>query len=300
MELRNLITFLKIVETGSFSKAAEQLRYSQSTVTVQIQQLEEELNVQLFDRIGKKVYVTEKGRELECHAQKIIELSQKISAIGGEEQELQGTLRIAVLDSLVTVVLPAVLKEYHARYPKVDIIVKTADNVFDAERQLAQNEVDLAIITHDQRSAKHFVKTILKETQFVFATSPVHPLTKKDTISLAEIAENDVIITNQQFYFSDMSNEDTKKTLEYIIKPRFDIWNPIGAMELAKQGCGIALLPYYLIQDAAEKGELCVLNVPELHFTVWLQMLHHEQKTITPQMSAFSKLMKEIYHREDQ
>ncbi|MBQ3568063.1 MAG: LysR family transcriptional regulator [Anaerotignum sp.] len=295
MELRNLITFLKIVETGSFSKAAEQLRYSQSTVTVQIQQLEDEMQVQLFDRIGKKVYVTEKGRELEIHAQKMIELSQKIVSIGGEEQELQGTLRVAALDSLITAVLPSVLREFHARYPKVDIIVKTADNVFDAERQLSQNEVDLAIVTHDKRSAKHFIKTILKETQFVFAASPAHPLTKKSNITLEEIAENDVIITNQQFYFSDMSNEDTKKTLEYIIKPRFDIWNPIGAMELAKQDCGIALLPYYLMQDSVEKGELCVLNVPELHFTVWLQMMHHEQKTITPQMRAFCKLMKEIY-----
>ena len=295
MELRNLSTFLKIVETGSFSKAAEQLRYSQSTVTVQIQQLEEELNVQLFDRIGKKVYVTEKGRELEAYAQKMLELSQKISAIGGEEQELQGTLRIAALDSLITSTLPAALREFHARYPKVDIIVKTADNVFDAERQLSQNEVDLAIITHDKRSTKHFVKTILKETHFFFATSPAHPLTKKETISLSEIAENDVIITNQQFYFSDMANEDTKKTLDYIIKPRFDIWNPIGAMELAKQDCGIALLPHYLIQNAVEKGELCILNVPELHFPVWLQLLHHEQKAITPQMAAFYRLMKEIY-----
>lgn len=295
MELRNLITFLKIVETGSFSKAAEQLRYSQSTVTVQIQQLEEELNVQLFDRIGKKVYVTEKGRELEIHAQKMIELSQKIASIGGEEQELQGTLRIAALDSLITASLPSILREFHARHPKVDIIVKTADNVFDAERQLSQNEVDLAIVTHDKRSAKHFVKTILKETQFVFAAAPSRPLSQKNTVTLAEIAENDVIITNQQFYFSDMSNENTKKTLEYIIKPRFDIWNPIGAMELAKQDCGIALLPYYLIQSAVENGELCVLNVPELNFPVWLQILHHEQKAITPQMSAFCKLMKEIY-----
>ena len=295
MELRNLITFLKIVETGSFSKAAEQLRYSQSTVTVQIQQLEEELNVQLFDRIGKKVYVTEKGRELESHAQKMIELSQKIASIGGEEQELQGTLRIAALDSLITAVLPSVLREFHARHPKIDIIVKTAANVFDAERQLSQNEVDLAIVTHDKRSAKHFTKTILKETRFVFAASPSRPLSQKKTVTLSEIAENDVIITNQQFYFSDMSNEDTKKTLEYIIKPRFDIWNPIGAMELAKQDCGIALLPHYLIQDAVEKGELCELNVPELNFTVWLQLLHHEQKAITPQMTAFCKLIKEIY-----
>ena len=239
MELRNLITFLKIVETGSFSKAAEQLRYSQSTVTVQIQQLEEELNVQLFDRIGKKIYVTEKGRELETHAQKMIDLSQKIASIGGEELELQGTLRIAALDSLLTASLPSILREFHSRYPKVDIIVKTADNVFDAERQLSQNEVDLAIVTHDKRSTKHFAKTILKETRFVFAAAPTHPLAQKQTVTLAEIAENDVIITNQQFYFSDMSNEDTKKTLEYIIKPRFDIWNPLGAMELAKQDCGI-------------------------------------------------------------
>ncbi|MBQ7102982.1 MAG: LysR family transcriptional regulator, partial [Anaerotignum sp.] len=214
MDLRNLITFLKIVETGSFSKAAEQLRYSQSTVTVQIQQLEEELNVQLFDRIGKKVYVTEKGRELETHAQKMIELSQRIASIGGEEQELQGTLRIAALDSLITASLPSILREFHSRHPKVDIIVKTADNVFDAERQLSQNEVDLAIVTHDKRSTKHFTKTILKETQFVFAAAPALPLSQKKTVTLAEIAENDVIITNQQFYFSDMSNENTKKTLE--------------------------------------------------------------------------------------
>ncbi len=295
MELRNLITFLKIVETGNFSKAAEQLRYSQSTVTVQIQQLEEELNVQLFDRIGKKVYVTEKGRELESYAQKMIELSEKISAIGGEEKEMQGTLRIAALDSLITAVLPSILREFHTRHPQVDIIVKTADNVFDAERQLSQNEVDLAFITHDKRSTKHFVKTILQETRFVFAAAPTRALTGKSPISLAEIAENDVIITNQQFYFSDMSNEDTKKTLEYIIKPRFDIWNPIGAMELAKQDCGIALLPHYLILDAVEKGELYVLDVPELNFPVWLQLLHHEQKVITPQMNAFCKLVKEIY-----
>lgn len=296
MELRNLITFLKIVETGSFSKAAEQLLYSQSTVTVQIQQLEEELQVQLFDRIGKKVYVTEKGRELEAYAQKMIELSQKITAIGGEEQELQGSLRIAALDSPITSILPAILKEFHHRHPKVDIIVKTAANVFDAERQLTQNEVDLAFVSHDKRNTKNFVKTILKETRFVFAAAPTCPLVKKDSLTLAEIAEHDVIITNQQFYFSDMSNEDTKKTLEYIIKPRFDVWNPIGAMELAKQDCGIALLPFYLIEDAVKKGELCVLNVPELHFPVWLQVLHHENKFCTPQMNAFFKLLKDYYH----
>ncbi len=84
MELRNLITFLKIIETGSFSKAAEQLLYSQSTVTIQIQQLEEELNILLFDRIGKKVFVTEKGREVAEYARQMVRLSEKISLVGAE------------------------------------------------------------------------------------------------------------------------------------------------------------------------------------------------------------------------
>ena len=128
---------------------------------------------------------------------------------------------------------------------------------------------------------------------------PTRPLTKKKpVVTLAEIAENDVIITNQQFYFSDMSNEYTKNTLAYLIKPRFDLWNPIAAMELAKLDCGIALLASYLVEDAVKKGELCTLNVPELDFTVWLQVLRHEQKAVTPQMSAFYKLLREYYKSE--
>ena len=294
MELRNLITFLKIVETGSFSKAAEQLLYSQSTVTVQIQQLEEELNVQLFDRIGKKVFVTEKGRELETYAQQMIELSQKISAIGGEEQELQGNLRIASFDSLITALLPAILREFYERHPKVRVTVKTAANILEAERLLSQNEVDLAFIAYDKRDTKSFSRMILKEARFVFATSPSHPLSKKEVISLDEIAHNDVIVMNQQFSFSELSNEHTK-ILGHIIKPAFDIWNPMGALELAKKACGVTLLPYYLIEDYVKRGDLCVLNVPELTFNVWIQTLHHENKFTTPQMNAFFKLLKEYY-----
>ena len=147
------------------------------------------------------------------------------------------------------------------------------------------------------KNGKNFIKTILKEAHYVFVAAPTRPLTKKPVVTLAEIAENDVIITNQQFYFSDMSNEYTKNTLAYLIKPRFDLWNPIAAMELAKLDCGIALLASYLVEDAVKKGELCTLNVPELDFTVWLQVLRHEQKAVTPQMSAFYKLLREYYKK---
>lgn len=295
MELRNLITFLKIIETNSFSKAAEQLMYSQSTVTIQIQQLEEELNTKLFERIGKKIFLTAEGHELKLYAQQISELTQKISAIGGEEQEMKGTLRIASFDSLITTVLPDILKLYHDRYPNVHVTLKTADSILEAEHLLRQNDADFAFISYDRRTSKEFAKLFLKEARFVFLAAPEHPLVKERDISLEEIARHTVIIMNKHFSFSELSNDETKH-LSQIITPTFDIWNPNGAMEAAIRGIGITLLPYYLVEDAIRKGKLCVLDVPELDFIVWLQTVCHYRKTITPQMNAFYKLIKEYYH----
>lgn len=294
MELRNLITFLKIVEYNSFSKAAEHLAYSQSTVTIQMQQLEEELNTKLFERIGKKIFLTAEGEELKRYAQQIFELTQRIFAIGAEEQELKGTLRISSFDSLITAILPAILKLYHERYPGVHVTIKTADSILEAENQLRQNEADFAFISYDKRISTEYEKHFLQKARFVFAAAPTHPLTRQEQVSLEEIAKHDVIIMNKQFSFSELSNEDTKH-LEQMITPAFDIWNPIGAMEAAKCGIGITLLPEYLMKDAVSKGELCILNVPELDFVVWLQTVYHYRKTITPQMNAFFKLLKEYY-----
>ena len=135
----------------------------------------------------------------------------------------------------------------------------------------------------------------MKEAHFVFAAPPDHPLANQKNLSITEIAEHDVIIMNKQFSFSELSTEETKH-LRQEIEPIFDIWNPIGAMELAKCGVGITLLPDYLITDAVQKKELCILDVPDLDFSFWIQTVCHHSKTVTPQMDAFFKLIKEYYH----
>ncbi len=294
MELRNLITFLKIIENNSFSKAAEQLAYSQSTITTQIHQLEEELNVKLFDRIGKKIFLTDEGHELKLYAQQILELTQKISCIGNEEQELKGHLRIASFDSLITAVLPPILKIFHQEYPGIQVTVKTADSILEAEHLLRRNDADFAFISYDKRSHKEYEKLFLQEAKFVFAAVPEHPLAGRKNVTLEDISQYDVIIMNRQFSFSELSNEETKHLINYIT-PIFDIWNPNGAMELAKCGIGITLLPQYLIEDSVRKGELCILDVPELRFNFWIQTVCHYRKTVTPQMNAFYKVIKEYY-----
>lgn len=85
MEIRNITTFLKVAATQNFSKAAEQLGYSQSAVTIQIQQLERELQTQLFERIGKRVYLTENGQEFVSYANQVMNAVEQAAAFSGEK-----------------------------------------------------------------------------------------------------------------------------------------------------------------------------------------------------------------------
>ena len=93
MEVRNLVTFLKVTELKSFSRAAEALDYSQSAVTVQIQQLERELGVQLFDRIGKTVSITQYGKDFVSYARDVVSAIARASAFASADSELSGTVR---------------------------------------------------------------------------------------------------------------------------------------------------------------------------------------------------------------
>ena len=93
MELRNLITFVRIAEVQNFSKTAEQLGYSQSAVTMQIKQLEQELHTQLFERIGKQAKLTQAGERLLPHALDILNSVRKAETVAQEPKQIPGRLR---------------------------------------------------------------------------------------------------------------------------------------------------------------------------------------------------------------
>ena len=100
MELRNLITFIHVAELGSFTKAAEQLDYSQSTISFQIKQLEEEFGCLLFERINHTVTLTERGHELVSYAHKIRALTDDFKESIAKEAPLHGHIHIVTPDSV--------------------------------------------------------------------------------------------------------------------------------------------------------------------------------------------------------
>lgn len=142
MEIRTLLTFARIAETGSFSRTAEQLGYSQSAVTMQIKQLEGELNTLLFERIGKQVKLTQAGSRLLPYAVEMLETLQKAEHSVREPEEITGQLRIGTSESFVMSVLPPVFASLQEICPLVEVTVQTA-LVPDLFQKLRQNEIDI-------------------------------------------------------------------------------------------------------------------------------------------------------------
>lgn len=87
------------------------------------------------------------------------------------------------------------------------------------------------------------------------------------------------------------------KDLERKLNPFLDIWNTPAIPEFLKRSDSISLIPDYLVKEAIQKGELAVLNVPEVHIPFWIQVVYHQNKTVTPQMSAFFELLHEFYDK---
>ena len=149
MELRNLLTYSKVCEAMSFSKAADQLGYAQSTVTTQIAQLEDELGVKLFDRSGKRIRLNAKGQELLLYANRLSALASEAKANVSDAKTPRGSLRIGVIESVGAFFLPDILENYLMTFPEVHVQVLTA-TTREIMEMLRQNKIDLMLTLDDR------------------------------------------------------------------------------------------------------------------------------------------------------
>ena len=148
MELRILNTFLKVAQLQSFSKAAESLGYSQSAITVQVQQLENELGVRLFDRIGKNVTITHYGQTFIPYARDVISAATRAANFAVDDKELTGILRIGTLESLMISRFGEIIPAFHKRCPHVRTQFYSGGTE-ELLRKLTHNELDLIYTLDD-------------------------------------------------------------------------------------------------------------------------------------------------------
>ena len=148
MDLKYLNTFRAIVEEGSFSRAAERLSYTQSTITFQIGQLEQELSASLFEKIGRRMVLTEAGERLIPYVDEVLNSVHRLRCFEEDPAECPGDLRVGVGETLLCYHLPAILKEFHRQAPKARLFLRSM-NCYDIRDELVGGSLDLGVFYED-------------------------------------------------------------------------------------------------------------------------------------------------------
>lgn len=284
MDLKKLETFIQVAEQGSFTKAAEKLGYTQSAVSFQIKQLEENLNTVLFERINHSIKLTPKGRDILNLAHRMIALAGDIEKTANDTNEISGTIRIAMADSLCHFIFWDNFSSFHKLYPniKLKVISTSTEEMF---RLAKQNDIDL-VFTLD----KHIYDTnyiIFKEheinTSLIAASKST--LTLKDEMSLNEIKNIPMILTEKGMSYRRILEEyAAKKSVE--LNPLLEIGDTDLICHLVEQDAGISFLPDFVTKNHVSSGKIRQIKLTDFSAGIWIQILYHRDKWVTPQMQC--------------
>ncbi len=284
MELRNLITFIHVAELGSFTKAAEQLGYSQSTISFQIKQLEDELDCLLFERVNHTITLTERGHELVSYAHQIRALTEDFKESLTKEEACSGHIHIVTPDSVCEEMIYSHYIDFHSKYPGISIKFTTADTsvMFD---MLDHNEAD-AIITLDSHSyRKDYVIAKEQPLSMHFVTCAKSRFAGVPDLKMQDIAGEPFILTEYgQGYRRVFDKELAKKSLE--ITPVLEIGRTDIITHMIAKSNMISYLPDFVTQELVDAGELCYLDVRDMKLDIWKQLIYHKNKWMSKSLRA--------------
>ena len=193
MEFRQLRTFRVVAETLSFTKTAEKLFMAQSSVSAQIRSLEEELEVKLFDRIGRSVMITDAGRKLFEYARKMEDMTDEIRSEITDARYAKGRLTIRIPETLASVYIPEIIAHYHKSNPEVNLnFINCSDQ--QLREELNSGRIDLAYLMIDDIRLEEVNIHKLKTEKLILVAGNSHPLAKKRTLPLEDLHNETVLI----------------------------------------------------------------------------------------------------------
>ena len=283
MELRNLITFIHVAELGSFTKAGEQLGYSQSTISVQIKQLEDELGCLLFERINHTITLTERGHELVSYAHQVRALTDEFIE-NLDEEECKGHIHIVTPDSVCDGMINRNYMDFHQKYPYISICFSTGDSGVMLD-MIDHNEADVIITLDGRIFNKDYVIAKEEKIPMHFVANSNSKFAEKKNLSIKDIINEPFILTEHgQGYRRVFDKELAKRSLE--ISPILEIGRTDMITTLLAQGDMISFLPDFVTKDMIKSGDLCYLDVCDMDIEIWKQLIYHKNKWISKSLKT--------------
>lgn len=291
MELRQLATFSTLARTLSFTRAATLLNYAQSSVTAQIQALEEELGTPLFNRLGRRVTLTDAGQRFLSYAERVLALVDEGRNAVSSAEEMTGTLTIGAPETLCTYRLPALLHAYRLRYPAVRLTYRP-NPAADLRKRVSDGELDVAFVMEELCASASLAAETLVAEPVVVVTAADHPLTQLTSVRPSDLRGVDVLLTEggcsyRRLFERALSEADVRPAtlLEF------------NSVEAIKQcviaGMGISALPTVAVATEMAQGRMAEIRWDGPTLGVYTQMVWHRHRWLSPPLVAFLNLARE-------
>ncbi|KZU30992.1 LysR family transcriptional regulator YfiE [Lactiplantibacillus plantarum] len=266
MEVKNLLTVKKIVETGSYQNAAKSLDYSQSTITFQIKQLEKELGYQIFNRQGHSMVLSSNGKKIMPMINQILSTVDEIENID-KKNNISGEVILAVPESLITYQLQPLLREFKKIAPNARLIIKVM-NCFAIQDQVNQGNIDLGI-HYDVGNDESVYQKKLHNFSLALVCSPLLLSQKdKDFTTRNQIKDichiqNDTNALYLKYFHQYLKNKNI------VLSNTLELWSIESIKQSVHSNLGIAFLPRFTVEKEIENGFL--QEIPLKDFSYELQ-----------------------------
>ena len=289
MDTKNLVTLMTILETGSFQKAATQLNYAPSTVTSQIKQLEDEFSIQLFEKVGRKMELTQAGKDILPFVEKILQNVEQIMNYKKDASELTGTLRLVAPDSIFIYIMQPIIKAILHEAPHLQLIINSCPSE-DVNQAIVNGSADIGIDCDKGN----------------FPESVLHPASKPFMGCLIGSpflapSELDFLTPHQRKPLAMIYNEPNanyQKKMEAYLDEKDIVLRPpmkLQSIEAVKRSVmnnlGIAYVPRFSVEDELKNGSLLQLKTELDDFIFPAVCVYHRNKWISPQMEVAFRVL---------
>jgi DNA-binding transcriptional LysR family regulator len=292
VDIRNIQTFLRVAELESFTKAANEMNYAQSTITMRIQQLEGELGVSLFEQIGKKIYLTPEGREFLNYANEILQIMERVHTLGRQNREVTGKLRVGVFESLLFYCMLDAIPIYKNQYKNIDVEIKMGQAA-DLLTSLKQNNLDMVYISANSNTDSELQCCYKRQEQLVFVTNPNSALAQQHNVTLDKLLSYPLIATELSgICYGRLC--DLAASYNLIPHPSLVVDNTMAIAKLLRKDMGVSFLPEYSVHHQLQAGELVQVDVDIPPQSYYCQILCHKNKWVSGFMEGFISIVRDI------
>jgi DNA-binding transcriptional LysR family regulator len=293
MELGQLEAFVQVASHRSFSKAAEVLFLTQPSVTARIQSLEKELGEPLFERTGRSVRLTDAGSAFLPYADRVLkDVQEGRDALESLRHGDFGSLRIGSALTISTYVLPRILKTFRARYPGVDVSIRTgrSDQVLE---MLLNDEAQVGIV---RALVHHDIETVhLYDDEVVLVTDPGHPFARSRSAEIGEVGQQPLIFFDKGSSYYGLVH-GVFRDAGVVPRHAMELDSMEATKKMVEEGLGIAILPRVSVEREIKLGLLVdieITGVPRIKRQIALVYRRNRRQART--VGAFIEVLQNIY-----